>query len=75
MKTLPIDERYSGRFFSLGDVFDIIELDKDKDTFLRYHGIFLLTAGKITVIIYHQVNGRIYGDLRKESYIMQSGTR
>ena len=35
MKTLPIDERYSGRFFSLKDVFDIIELDKDKDTFFE----------------------------------------
>ena len=35
MKTLPIDERYSGRFFSLEDVFDIIELDKDKDTFFE----------------------------------------
>ena len=34
-KTLPIDERYSGRFFSLLDVFDIIELDKNKDTFLE----------------------------------------
>jgi len=35
MKALPIDERYSGRFFSLADVFDIIELDTKKDTFLE----------------------------------------
>ena len=35
MKMLPIDERYSGRFFSLEDVFDIVELDIEKDTVLE----------------------------------------
>ena len=40
MKKLPYGERYSGRFFSLADVFDIIELDTEKDTFLTTQWYF-----------------------------------
>jgi len=35
MKSLPINERYSGRFFSLKDVFDMMELSIEKDTILE----------------------------------------
>jgi len=34
-KRLPKEERYSGRFFTLEDVFDIIEINTEKDTILE----------------------------------------